>query len=205
MAASSPPAPPTVRPPRPRLSGHEVREYAQLALTGVVPLLLTVGIILVLLPGIRPPITSTHPPYILGMTNGGSSEPAPGVFAVDLALDPTAGLSTSMFALDLYNDTSGSVLPGSAPPSCAAPAGASYTSFTPTHCGAPAAGWYAVLTFTNDSVASVFDHSGTWSGAPVLLNATMQIFLVSGTNLTGTGALNTYGTGSTSVAGSIPI
>jgi hypothetical protein len=107
-----------------------------------------------------------------------------------------------MFGLELTNSSTGALETGDAPASCAPPSGAAYTAFTASGCGAPTGNWYAVLVFTNGTVANVFSGTGGWVGAAVSLANYMHIDVVSGANYTGSGdLLVAYGASGWSVSG----
>jgi len=165
----------------------------------------TVGLVIVsdILVGPWGP-NSTYPPLLLNMASRGYSEPAAGVFYIAVGLNPASGLTTALFALKIGNNTTGLVAPGSASTSCQGPSGSTYTAFIAGNCGAPSGNWYAVLVLGNGTVASVFDSSGVWSGPSVVLQDTMQIYIVSGTNYTEPGNyLAAFAAASVSVAGSL--
>jgi hypothetical protein len=139
----------------------------------------------------------------LAMHNLGQSQPAPGVFEIEITVNPTEGLPTGVFGLEIRNSTDGVVPPGIHPLSCTASSGGSFTAFTVGYCGAPTGSWYAVLVFDNTTVATVFD-TGGWSGAEVTLTTLMEIYVISGTSYHGVGdSLIAQGTGSSSISGSV--
>ena len=151
------------------------------------------------------PLTKTCActPYELGMAVRSTSNPAAGLYYVELGLTPTEGLTTSWFALELWNSTQ-KVDAGSAPATCAPPLGSSNTTFSASTCGTPSAAWYGVLVTHNGGVAAVFDRTGAWKGDPVLVSPSLSLYVVSGTNLSSTApVLSVYGTGSYSVSGSV--
>jgi hypothetical protein len=117
------------------------------------------------------------------MANGGSFEPAPGIFNVEVKISPTPGLLNNHTGLRVEHGGSTTLPPGAAPTSCASPSGRFYTPFSSSACGAPASNWYAVLVFANGTIGSVFDSSGVWSGAPTMLTDLMEIYTVSGGKL----------------------
>jgi hypothetical protein len=141
-------------------------------------------------------------PYALGLENLGSSNPAPGVYYIALDVFPSSGLTTGLFGLWLTNSTTGLLETGDAPASCAPPSGGAYTPFNSSNCGTPTGNWYAVLVFTNGTVANVFSGTGAWVGGTVSLANYMQIDVVSGTNYTQSeDLLIVFGTGEWSVSG----
>jgi hypothetical protein len=143
-------------------------------------------------------------PYSLGLENLGSSNPAHGLYYVDLDVFPSSGLTTGIFGLRLTNSTTGPLELGDAPASCAPPSGSDYTAFTASNCGAPTGIWYAVLVYTNGTVANVFSGTGAWVGAAVSLANYMHIDVVSAANYTQSGdLLDAYGTSEWSVSGQV--
>jgi hypothetical protein len=144
--------------------------------------------------------------YALQMSNLGSSHTTATVFGVELGIDPTTGLTTGFFGMKMSNASYVFIPPGVPPASCAAPNRTSAIAFTPESCGAPESGWYVVLVFENNTIASVLGSSEHWLGAPVALDGRMHIDLVSGTAYAATGEfLSAYGTGVSSVSGSVAL
>jgi len=195
------PKPTAVSPKRHRhQSGRPVKPWVVVLVAGVVLVSASVSIFVLLTSHLNFGIGGT--PYALGMLEVGSTHPVSGVFDIQLALSPTPGLTTEFVGLRITNTTSGPVAPGAGPATCTAPAGGPFTAFTPTNCGTPTGNWYAVLVFQNNTIASVFDNSGRWSGATVALNSTMSIYIVTGTQYSrGEDTLNAYGITSTPVTG----
>jgi len=142
--------------------------------------------------------------YLLLMSSPSGSSPAAGVSWESIVIDPTSGLTTGIFGLNLTAVGGGAITIGTAPvTTCKAGA-----TFSAANCGAPASGnWYSVLVYgTNDTVANVLSGS-SWTGAAVTLNSAMELYLVSGaTSYYGTGdVLAAYPTGSSIVSGSIAV
>lgn len=115
-------------------------------------------------------------PRALGITN-----PAVGVYEVEIAIDPEFGLTTAYFELEVHNASGGNVLAGRGPSSCVPSSGSGATSFTLANCGAPIGNWYAVLVFHNGTVGSVYNgpDSWRWTSPTVWLSSSMKIYLVS--------------------------
>ena len=139
-------------------------------------------------------------PYQLTFGSPTTTVPAAGLSWISFAINPTPGLSTSYFALQI-GPYSGAPLPsGEAPSSCT-----TLSKLGAGDCGVPVqGGWYAVL--INNSTRSILNvyASGSWSSVPTILNLTMSLTVVSAlsTSLTGSGdILSVRGTGGVSVIG----
>ncbi len=160
------------------------------------------AVLYVLISGLTGGGTST--PYSLQMSNEGQSTPAAGTDFITLAINPTSGLTTGLFGLKVTNVLNLGVAAGVVTATCV-----TYATFTAAHCAAPAANtWYAVLVFSNSTVASAWGSTSTWSGGTVALNAGMSLVVVtpSGTSLSGIGdSMDAYGTSGSSVSGSVTL
>ncbi len=156
------------------------------------------AVLYVLISGLTGGGTST--PYTLQMSNQGQSTPAAGTDFITLSINPTSGLTTGIFGLKAQNVVHSGIPAGTVNAACV-----QYATFTAAHCAAPAAStWYAVLVFSNSTVASAWGSTSAWSGGTVALNAGMTLVVVtaSTTSFSGIGdTLSAYGTGSSSVRG----
>lgn len=152
----------------------------------------------------RPTMTGTYSPWFLGLRNAGSFQPASGVYFLKIGVIPEGGLTTQIFGLKISSNSSGDVGVGSAPASCQSPRGSSFTPLTAGNCGAPTGNWYAVLTFSNSTIANVFAAGVGWSGPNLELSSSMAIYVVTAANYTGVGdELTTYGVGGQTVVGGV--
>lgn len=121
-----------------------------------------------------------------------------------LTLDPTAGLTTSMFAFKLTNVGGTAQIPATVPSGCAYG-----VSFSASVCGA-GTGWYAVVLSFSDTVLATFGNStGVWgnlgpdTASGLVLTDSMNLVIVSNTSLAGIGdTLTAYATGANPVSGS---
>jgi flagellin-like protein len=146
----------------------------------------------------------TSSPYSLQMSNKGQSTPVAGTDYITLAVNPTSGLTTGLFGLKITNVVHTGITAGTVTAACV-----QYAALTGANCAAPAANtWYAVLVFSNSTVASAWGSTSTWSGGTVALNAGMTLVIVtsSTTSFSGIGdTLSAFGTSSSSVSGSVTL
>lgn len=122
------------------------------------------------------------------------SNPTPGLFYVELRVSPKISINTTEVALGISTSTNGAIPAGPPPSGCTSQdPNSTPRPFNVTNCGVPASGWYAVLTYSGGLIASVFNGSSgapggfVWTPAGVPIGSGMDLWLVSGTNLTGNG------------------
>jgi len=116
----------------------------------------------------------TSSPYSLQMSNRGQSTPAAGTDYITFALSPTSGLNTGIFGLKVQNVVHTGIAAGTVTAACV-----QYAAFNAVNCAAPAASaWYAVLVFSNSTVASAWGTTSLWTGGTVSLNAGMTLVVV---------------------------
>ena len=122
------------------------------------------------------------------------TSPNPALFYIKLPLTPRISLNTTGLELGISAST-GAKIPAGPPPLSCTSQGANSTppSLNATDCGAPVTGWYAVLTYSDSVIASVFNGTSStpegfvWTPPGVPLESGMDLWLVSDTNLTGNG------------------
>jgi flagellin-like protein len=124
-------------------------------------------------------------PYQLSFGSGtpGSHGTA---FYDNFTMVPTSGLTTGIFGLKITT-----------------PAGSPVAVETGTPFAAPTSGWYAVITSASGGVLSTYTSTG-WTVTSVTVSSSQTLVIVSAVQLAGTGdSLSAFGTGSSSVSGSI--
>ncbi len=140
------------------------------------------------------------------MSSVGGTNPRSGVYFSEVRVYPEAGFVTGDFGLSLTNSTRGALQIGSAPSSCAPPAGRAHSTFNASNCGAASEGWYVAVVAMNGTVVNVFGSHGRWIGPSVVLTMPELLYLVSGQNLTRVGnILSCYGTQESPVVGSVDL
>jgi len=144
--------------------------------------------------------TSTSTPLSIQMSNPTPSNPASGIYWEAITLNPTSGLTTSMFTFGFQTISKTGISVGTAPTTtCKATA-----TFSATTCTAPTGNWYTVLVYlSNTTVANVYSN-GAWTGSTVSVTAGLQLVFVSGASYAGTGdLLSAIPASSQSVSGSV--
>jgi len=125
-------------------------------------------------------------PYQLSFGSGTPSSHA-GAFYDNFTMVPTSGLTTGIFGLKITT-----------------PAGSPVAVGTGSGLTAPTSGsWYAVITNASGAVLSTYTSAG-WTVTSVTVSSSQTLVIVSAVQLAGTGdSLSAFGTGSSSVSGSI--
>ena len=138
-------------------------------------------------------------PYQIGFGSGTPNSPHAGTFYDNFTMSSTSGLTTSIFGLKIITATGSPVVGGTVATTCVALGPVDQAT-----CPGPASGWYAVIADTSGNVVSTFSPtSNTWS-ASVTVSSSQTLVIVSAGILAGSGdSLTAFGTGSSSVSGSI--
>jgi hypothetical protein len=138
--------------------------------------------------------------YSLAMVPEGQSAPGAGTYYVTLAIDPTSGLTTSLFGMAITNATDVGISAGAVPSSCDLYATLSFANCAKATAASQA--WYVVLVATNNTIANAYGSAG-WTSPSIALNAGLTMVVITGATVSGIGCtLEAYGTGPSLVSGS---
>jgi hypothetical protein len=201
-------SPPPARPPKKGLSTAAIVVIIIVAV--IVVTSVPAAILYVLVSGLTRTGAST--PYELGMTVvGGSGISGPhAVYYVNISLSPTLGLTTALFGLAVFNESSGFSVSVDVPS-----ASCTYDAHPVTAaCTSNGSGWYAVLTDPSGSILATYGGSGgggAWANmgggaSSVAVGPGQTLIVVSGTSfVSGRFDLSAFPTGPSPVSGAVEL
>jgi len=151
--------------------------------------------------------TGASTPYSLGMGISGTSGPAgtPASYYVTLSLAPTTGLTTGIMGMSVVNINGATQVNTAASANCINGAASPQTNCL----GTAASGWYGVLVSSGGTVVATWA-GGAWgalgTATTIPLTGAYTLIIVSEALYDGNGyTLSAYGTGSSTVSGSVSL
>ncbi len=173
-----------------------------LVVVGVAPVVLVVALYA------APPIIrqSTNVYSLDFVARGNFQFGNPATFVVNYSLDPTPGVSTSMFALKIGTQFGANISLGVVPDGCTA--GVRFVDNDVSPCVAPRFGWYAVIVGAGSNngagavTATLGNQTFQWSPLGIELTHAVSFYIVSRPDLSGSGdVVSIYGINGANVIG----
>ena len=146
-------------------------------------------------------------PYSIGFGQGSPSQ-AGATYYDNFTMSSTSGLTTGILGFKITTASGASV------PGAGAAAGTDcvvgdsvISSTTNSGCLAPTSGWYLVISSDTGTIQAIYTPTATspWTGSTTI-SSSQTLSLVTGSQLAGSGdSLAAFGTGSSSVSGSVTL